>query len=382
MAGIETYEVAKGRNKRERQRYRVIYRRPDGKQTSKSGFKTKAEVEKFIASVEHSKSRGEYIDPKHTRALFRDLAPQWLKNKKVTVKPSTYQTYESRYRIHVLPRWGNVKIHDLTPTDVQTWITELHESGKSASLISDCLSIIIGVLDFAEKDRMIIANTIRNKVTLPKRKRRSNTYLNAAEVHRLAMNSTHPDIIFTLAYTGMRWGELTALRVGRIDFQNRRIRIESSITTLRDGTISEGTPKNGETRVIVFPEFLRPILQKNCKRKHREDFVFMSASGGVLRPPSSNNGWFRQAVKRAGLPSMVPHDLRHTTASLAVSAGANVKAVQRMLGHSSAAMTLDIYADLFDEDLVGVADVLDEMAKVAGAECCRNVADLDVRASS
>ena len=82
-----------------------------------------------------------------------------------------------------------------------------------------------------------------------------------------------------------------------------------------------------------------------------------------LRLPNSQDGWFAGAVRRARkidptIQHLTPHDLRHTAASLAISAGANVKAVQRMLGHASAAMTLDTYADLFDDDLNYVAGAL------------------------
>lgn len=89
-----------------------------------------------------------------------------------------------------------------------------------------------------------------------------------------------------------------------------------------------------------------------------------------LRLPNSQDGWFANAVKRArakhsAFPTVTPHDLRHTAASLAISAGANVKAVQRMLGHASAAMTLDTYADLFDDDLDYVADALSRARQAA-----------------
>ena len=88
-----------------------------------------------------------------------------------------------------------------------------------------------------------------------------------------------------------------------------------------------------------------------------------SAGTNHMRLPHSQAGWFAQAVRRAqetdrAFPRVTPHDLRHTAASLAISAGANVKAVQRMLGHASAAMTLDVYADLFDDDLDAVAAAL------------------------
>jgi integrase len=100
------------------------------------------------------------------------------------------------------------------------------------------------------------------------------------------------------------------------------------------------------------------------KYKAREDLVFTDMRGGVLR----NSNWrarvFDPAVAKCQktdetFPSITPNDLRHTAASLAVSAGANVKALQRMLGHAKASMTLDTYADLFDEDLDSVAASLD-----------------------
>ena len=92
--------------------------------------------------------------------------------------------------------------------------------------------------------------------------------------------------------------------------------------------------------------------------KGRDDLVFSDAGGQHLRRTRVSTGsrsWFKTALREAELEPMTLHDLRHTAASLAISSGANVKAVQRMLGHASAAMTLDLYADLFDDDLDEVA---------------------------
>ena len=96
-----------------------------------------------------------------------------------------------------------------------------------------------------------------------------------------------------------------------------------------------------------------------CEGKSRDDLLWSgNDGGGHLKRPHPTSGWFAKAVAESGVPRTTPHDLRHTAASLAVSAGANVKAVQKMLGHASAAMTLDIYADLFDDDLEAVATAL------------------------
>jgi integrase len=108
---------------------------------------------------------------------------------------------------------------------------------------------------------------------------------------------------------------------------------------------------------------LQPDLEAQLMNKGAEQLVFSDDNGDYMRRTRVSGGsrsWFKSALADAGLGPMTLHDLRHTAASLAISAGANVKAVQRMLGHASAAMTLDVYSDLFDDDLNAVSDRLDE----------------------
>ncbi len=155
----------------------------------------------------------------------------------------------------------------------------------------------------------------------------------------------------------------SVLRVRNVDMARRRILVRSNAVNVR-GTIVPGTPKSHESRSVPFPAFLAEPLAKEFEGKTRDQLVF--GDGIVYTPtPTQGDGWFAGARKRAveidpAFPSSLTlHDLRHTAASLAISAGANVKAVQRMLGHASAAMTLDTYADLFDDDLDAVAQALD-----------------------
>jgi Phage integrase family len=124
--------------------------------------------------------------------------------------------------------------------------------------------------------------------------------------------------------------------------------------------IHVGTPKAHKQRTGPIPAFLLPYRGRQCEGKSRDALLWSGDAGGHLRRPRPVSGWFAKAVAESGVPRTIPHDLRHTSASLAVSAGANVKAVQKMLGHASAAMTLDIYADLFDDDLEAVATALDQ----------------------
>ena len=117
-----------------------------------------------------------------------------------------------------------------------------------------------------------------------------------------------------------------------------------------------GTLKSNKNRIVVLPEFVIDALAQTAKGKGRDDLLWPSASGGYMGPPASKESWLSGAVARCQktdgtFPRITAHALRHTAASLAISAGANPKVVQRMLGHASAAMTLDVYADLFDSDL-------------------------------
>ncbi len=141
------------------------------------------------------------------------------------------------------------------------------------------------------------------------------------------------------------------------------------------GHLVWGAPKTHEPRSVPFPAVLAPALSQLMVGKGRDELVFTAEGGGVLRNPVGRPRVFNKAVKSCQeadpeFPSLSPHDLRHTAASLAISAGANVKAVQRMLGHAKASMTLDVYADLFDDDLDLVAGRLDE--KIREADPSRN----------
>jgi integrase len=159
------------------------------------------------------------------------------------------------------------------------------------------------------------------------------------------------------------------LRVGDLDLLRKRALVHENAVQ-SGNSIHVGTPKAHKQRSVPLPKFLVPLLARQCEGKQRTALLF--GDGGHLRRPHTVSGWFAKAVSTANVPRVTPHDLRHTAASLAVSAGANVKALQRMLGHASAAMTLDLYADLFDDDLEAVATALDRARSAANQETLSN----------
>jgi integrase len=361
MATISAYTTAAGQRL-----YRVRYRTPDRRQTDKRGFTTKRDAQLFLASVEVSKARGEYIEPAAARVTLATLGPAWL-GRQTHLKPSARRPVESAWRVHVEPRWAGVPVTEVRKSDVQQWVSDL-SARRGATTVIRAYGVLAAILDEAVDDRRILNNPARG-VNLPRKVSREHVYLTHEQVHRLADESKgHATLVLVLAYCGLRWGEAVGLRVRDLDMLRRRVHV--TVNAVEVGSrIEVGTPKNHKQRAVPFPAFLLEHLARECEGKGRDELVFSNPDGGHLRrtrTDAGSGGWFRGAVKRAGVPTLTPHDLRHTAASLAVSAGANVKAVQRMLGHSSAAMTLDVYADLFDDDLDAVAVALDQAASAAG----------------
>jgi integrase len=196
-------------------------------------------------------------------------------------------------------------------------------------------------------------------------------FLTHEQVDRLAEACPGYELfIRLLAYTGLRWGEATALQVRRLDLMRRRLEVVRTAIDLGQD-VSYGTPKTHQHRSVPIPRSLVAQLAEHVAGKDPEDLVFTSPRGAALRNHNFRARVFTPAAKAIGVLQLTPHDLRHTAASLAVQAGANVKAVQRMLGHASAAMTLDVYAGLFGDDLDAVADRLDEAAAKARADYLR-----------
>lgn len=160
--------------------------------------------------------------------------------------------------------------------------------------------------------------------------------------------------------------ELQPIERDRADIHGRRLDISVAVTEVR-GALVWGTPKNHEGRSVRVPALALAGIVERAKTSPAPETLFRGADGGVVRAGNFRSRVFNPAVARCmtidpTFPRITIHDLRDTAASLAVSSGANVKAVQRMLGHASAAMTLDIYADLFDGDLDAVAFAMDRHA--------------------
>jgi integrase len=358
MGSIHAYETTKG------QRYLIRYRRPDRSQAAKRGFTTKREARAYLATVEASFVTGTYADPSVARIRVSELGADWLRDQAAVLKPSSMHPLESAWRVRVQPTWGSRMVGEIRHSDVRAWVTGL-STELGATLVIRAHGILAGILEVAVRDHLIPDNPARG-IRLPKKRPKEPVYLTHGDVRELAERSLHPELVRILAYTGLRWGEAVALRVRDTRTERRRLTVRENAVTV-NGTIHVGSPKTNRIRSVPYPEFIDPMIRRLTYGKPADGLLFGDGTDH-LRLPNSQSGWFASAVKRTradlpGFPRVTPHDLRHNAASLAISAGANVKAVQRMLGHASAAMTLDTYTDLFDDDLNTVSTAMQKARK-------------------
>ncbi|GEK79317.1 site-specific integrase [Agrococcus baldri] len=349
-------------------RYLVRWRDPERRQREKRGFTRKSDADGYLASVTTAISSGQYIDPREAKHTIGSLAEPWLRTKRSTLKPSSYAPLEASWRNYVEPRWGTVPVGLVRHSAVQEWASGI---GMSSTVVKRAYGVLSGILDVAERDRKIVVNPARG-VRLPaKTVQRKHRYLTTRELLALAVASgPREPLVLTLGLCGLRWGEAIELRGGDLDLVRRRIHVARAAVEVH-GEIHVGDTKTGAARWVPIPALLVPMLVKLTSDKANDALVFDDGHGFHMRRTRVSAGsrsWFKTALTTAGIAPMTLHDLRHTAASIAVSSGANVKAVQRMLGHASATMTLDRYADLFDDDLEALSDRIDAAMTRASAE--------------
>ncbi|WP_083736421.1 tyrosine-type recombinase/integrase [Mycobacterium sp. MS1601] len=346
-------------------RYRARYVDDAGRERAR-GFTRKSDAQKWLDSEVTAKlATGTYIEPSAGRVTVSAVYQSWF-SAQAHISAKTAVTRRSVWNSRVEPQWGNTLVADVRPAAIRAWVAAMVTDGAGTPIIENAFGVLRQVLGAAVEDNRIARNPC-DGIKLPKRKHSDRGYLTHKQVVALAATVDRDGMVVRfLAYTGLRWGEMAALRVQDFDMLRRRVNVSRSVT--ESGGLQWSTPKTWERRSVPFPATLCDELAALMIGKGRDDLVFTDQRGGVLRNSNWRTRVFRPAVLSCQLtdptfPTITPHDLRHTAASLAVSARANVKAVQRMLGHAKASMTLDTYADLFDDDLDEVADRLDMAIK-------------------
>lgn len=333
----------------------------EGQEATKS-FGRKSDAQSWLdREVVAPLSSGTYVPPGAGIVTVTQVYESWSPAQG-HISAKTAATRKSAWKSRVEPRWGCLSVADVRTSNVRSWVAQMVADELGVPSIENAYHLLSMILSAAVEDSHLARNPC-DSVKLPKRQHSDRGYLDHSQVSALADTCERDGVVVKfLAYTGLRWGEMAALRIQDFDMLRRRVNVSRSVT--ESGGLVWNTPKSHERRSVPFPAAITDELSGLMVGRGRDDLVFTDLRGGVLRNSNWRSRIFVPAVKErqkadGSFPTITPHDLRHTAASLAVSAGANVKAVQRMLGHAKASMTLDVYADLFDTDLDEVAASLD-----------------------
>ena len=350
-------------------RWRARYVDDAGREHAKS-FRRKVDAQRWLEQQIGDQVNGIWVDPALGNVTFGALAQKWLLTK-AHRSPKTVAGYESLLENNVLPRWKDAPLCDIRFDDLQVWVSGLSVNGSvrfegkglSASRVRQAHQLVGAVLKFAVKAGHLKANPAE-EIELPKLPEVEQRHLTHEQLYRVAVASgTFRTLVLVLGYCGLRFGEAAALRAGQVDVKARRISVRRSVTYVRKRGLVEGPTKNHETRTVPIPASVARLLATEIENLANNELLFKPKPGFEYLTLGQAGYRFKLAVAAVGgLDGVRLHDLRHTCASLSISAGANVKVLQKLLGHKTATITLDRYGHLFPDDLDAVADALEKAA--------------------
>jgi len=356
MASISPYNTKTGR------KWRVQYRDPARKVRSKRGFTRKSDAQAWADKNAVAVADGDWVSHADKRRTVDEYAQLWLKRVS-KLAPSSQKVYKPAWRLHVEPVWGSRAVSSIRPSQVQTWVDD---ATLGAVSVRRNVDVLAQILDLAQRDGIIKTNPARG-LKLPRRPLSKQVYLTPGQLADLAGEASRPEIIWLLGTVGLRWGELAGLRVKHVNVLRSRLTIEENAVTVKNEVIV-GAPKDHEVREVAVPRFVMDMLADRCEGKLPEAWLWERPGGGPLKLPGAKS-WFSGAVDRcmaadSDFPRITPHGLRHVAAGLMISAGANVLAVSRQLGHADPSITLRVYAALFDDDLDAVSSAVENVVKL------------------
>jgi integrase len=304
------------------------YRLPDGRQIQRRigpawtergrpapGYYNKRSAEGWLSKLLDEARRGELPGMVQTGATFEDAASEymrWLEHDRQR-KPSTLRDYQSIIRAHLLPAFGSERLEDITTEGVERWSASLAASGRMNNRTRlKILTVLHGIMQRAKRVWKLPRNPIAD-VEKPLQRKTTDIRVFSAEdimaLVRAAASEQDAAIYLTAAFTGLRRGELVALRWRDVDFPRRHLRVTASYT---ERALS--TPKSGRARSVpLAPPVAEALarLSTRAEHTHDDDLVFPGIAGGFL-DGSALYRRYKAALKRAGLRNLRFHDLRHT----------------------------------------------------------------------
>lgn len=399
MAIIDNWKGKSSAERKKLSHWTVDYRTAAGVRRRQS-FDLKADAEEFEAVQRRLRRRGVGVDTKaaqrvtvaslwggeHTDNTFFKRVKEMGVRGGSPASPKTLTKYRNCFKLYIEPRWGNTPIGSVRYADVSDWILSLKASSSgapaSAYLQRETAGIFRSLMDHAVRLEYLPKNPALDAVGNADYRpapvtQKEHVYLTMLQLRSLAKHCAgYESLILTAGLGGLRFGEVTALRVSDLELGDKPMISVNKAYTDDRGTLHLKETKTGEVRNVPLPRIVADMLARELEGRDSSARVWSAPRGDVIRHGSFTKAGSRFAKAIAGataeakargdkFPALTFHDLRHTAVSLAIKAGANVKVVQRIAGHSSATLTLDTYAHLFDDDLHDSAARLNvELGKV------------------
>ncbi|MDA2895266.1 site-specific integrase [Mycolicibacterium sp. BiH015] len=363
----------------------------DGVERSKS-FARKADAERHLRRVVADLETGAYADPRRSAVTFGTVAEAWIAAKGANREPKTVSSYRGLLDVVILPKWRVERLCDITHQGLQEWVTwlatnpaarqqpkrakdkngddQIMQTGLSAARVIHAYQVVRQVLAYAVRSKYLAVNVADN-IELPRKPQSKDLVLTHTQVRQLADESGDVGaMVRFLAYTGLRFGECIALRVGDVDTMRRRIMVSKSIThAQRYGHMEGGTKTHQRRAVPILTTALNTELATLVADRDPSEYLFPGADGAAMT--LGRFRWqFDKAAAKLGLTGVTPHTLRHSAGSLALAAGASVVTVQKLLGHRNATTTMNIYSHMLPDDFDNLAAAMDS-AIVNGQKASR-----------
>lgn len=337
-------------------------------------FRTKREAQDYLHDVQAATKAGSYVDPKKAESVtVGQLYADWYE--RVTsigargrgpVKESTAANYRKNWTKHIEPRWSATPLANVRHADVEKWIATMPvgRGSESGANTRRRVGLLFGrIMGHAVRLGILAKNPAKDLAGgadyIPRaRPEKRHVYMTIPELKAFAERcEPWGDMVLLAGTTGLRWGEITALRHGDIKGDGQPyIDVERAWST--DGrNIIASTTKTGEKRRVPVP---RKVAEMVRRRRTESGLLFQARNSSQLH----HSNFSARVLKPAGAgmdPAPTFHDLRHTAVSLAIHAGGNIKTVQRIAGHASAEMTLKTYSEVFEGDLHESAAALNEL---------------------
>ena len=338
--------------------------------------KTRAEVAKRLAKALSDREDGLFFDDEGL--TVEGYLERWLKDSvRENVRPRTLSNYQLQVRRHIVPALGRIKLKSLSPAHVQGLYRQKLDSGLSSSSVRYIHAVLHRALKQALRWGLVPRN-VADAVDIPKLVREEVRALSPEEARQLLETARDAgdrfEAIYVLALScGLRRGELLGLKWTDLDLSPKAtLRVARQLQRMRDGSgLKFTTPKSGKGRAIRLPrravEALKAHRARQAEEKLKagslyqdEGLIFTTEVGTPLEPSNIDRRSFKPLLKKAGLPDIRFHDLRHTCATTLLKMGQHPKFVQDLLGHANISLTLDTYSHVLPGMGDGLADAMDD----------------------